>query len=139
MTDFPDDVRGSTRLLEAWETRTRHVVSDSDIKQIAARLEESSGELAHVVISGGEQPTGFGIAINYDGDEPQCGNDLQWLIDLLRKLGGGGWQPPVVIKNGQPAFERLTVLASLGVLPANAWDAVIPQYRLGARELLGRQ
>ena len=56
MTDFPDDVRGSTRLLEAWDTRTRHVVTDSDIKQIAARLDESSGELAHVVISGGEQP-----------------------------------------------------------------------------------
>ena len=44
-----------------------------------------------------------------------------------------------MIKNGQPAFERLTVLASLGVLPANAWDAVIPQYRLGALQQLVRQ
>lgn len=136
----PEDVRGSTRLLEAWETRSRHVVTDTDIKEIAAHLDESPAKVGHVVISGGDQPSGLGLALHYDGDDgPQCGNDLQWLIALLRKLGGIDWQPPVVIKNGQPAFERLTVLASLGVLPANAWDAVIPQYRISALEVLGRQ
>ena len=91
MTDFPDDIRGSTRLLEAWDTRARHVVTDSDIKQIAARLDESPAELR----ARGHQrrraaQPGWGIALNYDGDDPQCGNDLQWLIELLRKLGGRG-------------------------------------------------
>ena len=134
MSTFTEERRGSARLLEAWAERGRHVITDEDIKFIATRLEESPAQVADVVVVGGEQPSGFGIALNYDGDDgPMCGNDLGWLIALLRRLGGAGYQPPVIIKNGQPAFERLTVLASLGVLPANAWDAVIPQVvRFGA-------
>ena len=69
MSTFPDERRGSARLLETWAERGRHVITDEDIKFIASRLEESPAQVADVVVDGGDQPSGFGLALNYDGDD----------------------------------------------------------------------
>lgn len=119
-------VRGSARLFDAWKARERQVVTDDDVAQLARVLEDSPARVAHVVVAGGREATGVGVALQYDGDDvPLCGNDLARLLELLHRLGTPS-EPPVVIVNGKPRVDRALILATLGVLPANAFDAVIP-------------
>jgi hypothetical protein len=121
--------RGSRRLIEAWKDRERHLIRDEHVEELSGLLENSPASVDDVIVVGGSEATGLGFSMTYDGDDiPLCGIDLYRLLDLLRRLGTPS-DGPVIIINGRPAIERLTVLATLGVLPANAWDAVIPKYR----------
>ena len=123
------NIRGSQRLLESWENRHRHVITDDDVKQLAEVLDASPAQVGDVTVAGSGEGTGVGLSLSYTGDDiPLCGNDLTRIPELLRKTGAPS-RPPVVIINGVPWPDRVTVLATLGVLPASAWDAVIPQYR----------
>jgi hypothetical protein len=125
------EARGSSRLFEAWDERRAHLITDDHVKTLADVLESSPALVDDVQVAGGDQATGLGFSLTYTGDDiPVCGNDLSRILELLRKLGTPS-QEPIVIVNGRPAFDRLTVLATLGVLPANAWDAVIPKHQLG--------
>jgi hypothetical protein len=126
--------RGSKRLFEAWETRVERVITDDHVKELGGLLDASPATVDDVQVAGGGQATGVGFSLTYEGDDiPICGNDLSAILALLRRLGTPS-EPPIVIINGRPAFDRLTVLATLGVLPANAWDAVIPKHQLGRVE-----
>jgi hypothetical protein len=131
------EARGSSRLFEAWDERRTRVITDDHVKALADALESSPAVVDDVQVVGGDQATGLGFSLTYAGDDiPFCGNDLSRILELLRRLGTPS-QEPIVIINGRPALDRLTVLATLGVLPANAWDAVIPRHRLAGRS--GRQ
>jgi hypothetical protein len=125
--------RGSSKLFESWEGRARRLITDDEVKALADVLDGSPAVVDDVQVVGGEQATGLGFSLTYSGDDiPICGNDLSRILELLRRLGTPS-QPPIVIVNGRPAFDRLTILATLGVLPAEAWDAVIPKHQLAGR------
>lgn len=123
--------RGSQKLLEAWKSRDQRLITEDHIQQLAEVLEQSPAVVDDVTVVGGDEADGVGFALSYYGDDiPFCGNDMSKILELLRRLGTPS-QPPVVIINGKPGLDRLVVLATLGVLPAQAWDAVIPKYQAG--------
>jgi hypothetical protein len=129
MTMTERGVRGSELLLDAWKHRT---ISDELVGEVAHNLGQSPATVDDVLTNGDH---GLGFSLTYTGDEiDRCGNDLQWLLDLIRKYGVP-YEEPVVIINGRPRLDRVTVLATLGVLPANAWDAVIPQHRAAHKQV----
>lgn len=132
------DTRGSERLLQTWAARGERLIRDEHVEEVARRLEDSPATVSHVVVAGGTEATGLGLALTYDGDAiDRCGNDMQWLLELLRKLGTPS-EPPRWIIDGTVVMDRVTVLATLGVLPANAFDAVIPKLGQQRRGRLGR-
>jgi hypothetical protein len=122
-----DTVRGSAKLQEAWKLRDAEI-TDAVVEEISALLDKSPAEVGDVQVHGGSRATGLGFSLSYYGDDvPFCGNDLQWLIDFLRKhpIPSEG---PIVIINGKPRVDRIHVLASLGVLPDSAWDVVVDKF-----------
>lgn len=122
-----DKVRGSAKLQEAWKLRDVEI-TDEVVEEIGGLLDGSPAEVADVQVYGGRKAKGLGFSLTYyDDDVPICGNDLSRWLEFLRKhpIPSDG---PIVIINGKPRVDRITVLASLGVLPANAWDVVVDKF-----------
>ena len=115
--------RGSEELLEAW--RQRAAIDDELVAELAQALQDSPAEVEDVSFSGGDHPSGARLSLAYSGDDiPICGNDLQWLLELLRKRKKVGGEIVVII-NGRPALDRVILEAALGS------ERINPQLEIG--------
>ena len=130
--------RGSARLLKAFEERGV-VLSEDLVRGLAEALDGSEAKLGGAWVAPGTEPTGFGMSLAYDGEDlPRCGNDMQWLLELLRKYGTGGVPTIDVIINGRPRIDRALLLVSVGAIDPQAWDAIIPHTHFDRAEALNR-
>lgn len=96
--------RGSEKLMAAWRARE---LTDESVREMAAGIDESPGELTEAHFYGGSGGSGASIQMRYTGDDVAwCGNDISFWLAWLRKFGGEG-RPPRVIINGTPFPDEL--------------------------------
>jgi hypothetical protein len=128
--ESPEHERGSARLLAAWKER-RTALTDEDVNEIAAHLEESPASVGDVHFYGGDETTGMTMSLAYyDDDVHWCGNDLTWLLRLKQKFGGIS-AGPIVIINGQPAVDRAVFFAAFGNVADGALEAIAEKHQAG--------
>lgn len=108
-------VRGSDKLRAAWEKRA---LKDEEVHEIANHLDKSAGQVDGVRVIGGVRATGVEVALSYSGDDvPRCGNDLEFWLHWLRRHGGNGRPPRIIIK-GIPFPEELRLELLFGDVDA---------------------
>lgn len=107
--------RGSEKLLAAWKVRA---LSEDSVSEIAAALEKSPAKVEAAVVVGGAAATGVTLSLTYSGDDvPQCGNDIQFWLNWLRRHGGRARAPRVLI-NGTPFPDLVKLELDFGHVPS---------------------
>ena len=103
---------GSEKLYAAWNARA---LTKESLAEIGQALDASAGVVKAVELSGGAEPTGVAVTLEYNGDDIlQCGPDLtNWLV-LQQKLGAGVRVPPHFNPIGIPTIEELRVVLHYG-------------------------